>query len=259
MSLLEVEGLSKSYGGVQAARNVSFSLKKGELLALIGPNGAGKSTTFGMVGGQLLPDSGKIEIEGVNITGLPPSEIAKHGVGRTFQVATIFASMTVIENVQTAIAAHRHRSFASLPDGRQLFRDEAMEVLSVTNMVGFADRPCGALSYGDVKRAELAIALAGNARLLLMDEPTAGMAPSERARLMDLVAFLASERNIGVLFTEHDMESVFRHAHRILVLVRGQIIAEGHPDEVRQNEQVKRFYLGESGATAAQRARMMKS
>jgi ABC-type branched-subunit amino acid transport system ATPase component len=181
MSLLEVEGLSKSYGGVQAARNVSFSLKKGELLALIGPNGAGKSTTFGMVGGQLLPDSGKIEIEGVNITGLPPSEIARHGVGRTFQVATIFASMTVIENVQTAIAAHRHRSFASLPDGRQLFRDEAMEVLSVTNMVEFADRPCGALSYGDVKRAELAIALAGNARLLLMDEPTAGMAPSERA------------------------------------------------------------------------------
>jgi branched-chain amino acid transport system ATP-binding protein len=258
MNLLEVEGLTKSYGGVHAARGVSFSLKKGELLALIGPNGAGKSTTFGMVGGQLVPDSGKVEIEGVDITGLPPREIAKHGVGRTFQVATIFSSMTVIENIQTTIAAHRCRDFASIPDGRQLFRDEAMDVLSLTNMTEFADRPCAALSYGDIKRAELAIALAGNARLLLMDEPTAGMAPVERARLMDLVASLASERNMGVLFTEHDMDSVFKHADRIIVLVRGQIIAEGHPDDVRENEQVKRFYLGEIGATAAQRARMTR-
>jgi branched-chain amino acid transport system ATP-binding protein len=258
MTLLKVDGLSKSYGGVRAARDVSFDLQRGELLALIGPNGAGKSTTFAMVGGQVKPNKGKVILDGVDITGMPPRAIAKQGVGRTFQVATIFSSMTVIENVQTAIAAQRSRTLAMLPQARRLFREEAMEVLSITQMTDFADRACGALSYGDVKRAELAIALAGQTRLLLMDEPTAGMAPRERANLMDLVSRLAVERQMGVLFTEHDMDSVFSHANRILVLVRGEIIAEGHPDEVRRNDQVKRLYLGESGAIVAEQARKLQ-
>ncbi|HVR55534.1 MAG TPA: ABC transporter ATP-binding protein [Pseudolabrys sp.] len=255
MTLLKASALSKSYGGIHAARGVSFELKRGELLALIGPNGAGKSTTFGMVGGQLAPDEGTIHLEDTDITGMSPQAVAKHGVGRTFQVATIFRSMSVVENVQTAIAAYRGRARAALPLARSLFREEAMDILALTRMTDFADRPSGTLSYGDVKRAELAIALTGKTRLLLMDEPTAGMAPRERAGLMDLVSKLADERKMGVLFTEHDMDSVFSHANRILVLVRGQIIAEGTPDEVRQNELVKRVYLGESGTAAARQAR----
>lgn len=254
MTLLKVSGLTKSYGGVHAARGVSFKLERGELLALIGPNGAGKSTTFGMVGGQLKPDEGTVVLDGTDITGISPQAIVRLGVGRTFQVATIFKSMTVAENVQVAIAAHRGYSRAMLPIARRLFRDEAMSILSLTRMTDFANRSSGTLSYGDVKRAELAIALSGDTRLLLMDEPTAGMAPRERAALMDLVSQLASERKMGVLFTEHDMDSVFTHSDRILVLVRGQVIAEGTPDEVRQSEQVKRLYLGESGIAAARQA-----
>ncbi|MGM4903833.1 ABC transporter ATP-binding protein [Tardiphaga sp. 866_E4_N2_1] len=255
MTLLKVSELSKSYGGVHAARNVSFDLNRGELVALIGPNGAGKSTTFSMVGGQLTPDHGTIRLDGLDVTGMSPQGIFRQGVGRTFQVATIFSSMTVVENVQTAMAAHRGRSRAALPNAKRLFREEALEILSLTHMADFADRLSSTLSYGDVKRAELAIALIGETKLLLMDEPTAGMAPRERAGLMDLVSRLAAERNMGVLFTEHDMDSVFTHADRILVLVRGQIIAEGSPEEVRQNDHVKKVYLGESGSAAAQQAK----
>lgn len=254
MTLLKVSGLTKSYGGVHAARGISFDLDHGERLALIGPNGAGKSTTFGMVGGQLRPDHGSVVLEGTDITGKSPQALVRLGVGRTFQVATIFKSMTVAENVQTAIAAHRGYSRAMLPLARRLFREETMKTLALTRMADFADCLSSALSYGDVKRAELAIALCSDPKLLLMDEPTAGMAPRERAGLMSLVSELASERKMGVLFTEHDMDSVFSYSDRILVLVRGQIIAEGTPDEVKRNEQVRRVYLGESGAAAAKRA-----
>ena len=255
MTLLQVSGMTKSYGGVHAVRDVSFELVRGEMLALIGPNGAGKSTTFAMVGGQHAPDAGTVRLDGVDVTGLAPRILARRGVGRTFQVAATFSSMTVAENVQVAIAAHRRRTRNPWMPATRLFRDEAMAVLALVDMVDYADRASALLSYGDIKRSELAIALAGDPSLLLMDEPTAGMAPRERADLMALTARLARERGIGVLFTEHDMDAVFSHAHRILVLVRGAIIAQGPPTVVCQDPYVREVYLGESGMAAARKAR----
>ena len=255
MTLLAAEGLNKTFGGVVAARDVSFALGAGEMLAIIGPNGAGKSTTFNMVGGQLRPDSGRVTLGGENITGRPPREVCRMGVGRTFQVAQTFLSMSVAENVQMALIAHAGRTRDVLARASALYRDQALALLERVGMEGDADRPIGELAYGDVKRVELAIALAASPRLLLMDEPTAGMAPRERASLMGLTAGIARQQGIGMLFTEHDMDAVFAHADRILVLVRGEVIAAGTPDEVRGNEEVKRVYLGTTGHKAAQRAR----
>ena len=255
MTLLAAEGLNKTFGGVVAARDVSFVLGAGEMLAIIGPNGAGKSTTFNMVGGQLRPDSGRVTLGGEDITGRPPREVCRMGVGRTFQVAQTFLSMSVAENVQMALIAHAGRTRDVLARASALYRDQALALLERVGMEGDADRPIGELAYGDVKRVELAIALAASPRLLLMDEPTAGMAPRERASLMGLTAGIARQQGIGVLFTEHDMDAVFAHADRILVLVRGEVIAAGTPDEVRGNEEVKRVYLGTTGHKAALRAR----
>jgi branched-chain amino acid transport system ATP-binding protein len=255
MTLLSVQGLNKSFGGVVAARDVRFVLAAGEMLAIIGPNGAGKSTTFNMVGGQLRPDSGRMLLLGEDITGRPPREVCRMGVGRTFQVAQTFLSMTVVQNVQMALIAHAGRTRDVLARAEALFRRDALALLERVGMSGDADRPIGELAYGDVKRVELAIALAGSPRLLLMDEPTAGMAPRERAALMRLVASIVRETGIGVLFTEHDMDAVFAHADRILVLMRGEIIAEGTPEEVRADDRVKQVYLGTSGHRAALRAR----
>ncbi|MGI9127520.1 MAG: ABC transporter ATP-binding protein [Roseomonas sp.] len=255
MTLLVVENLNKSFGGVVAARNVRFSLAAGEILAMIGPNGAGKSTSFNMVGGQLRPDSGRVLLAGQDITGLPPRAICRLGVGRSFQVAQTFLSMSVLENMQIALIAHAGRTRDMLARSSALYRDEALALLVQVGMAEAADRPMGALAYGDVKRVELAIALSGAPRLLLMDEPTAGMASAERAALMRLVAGIARRSAIGVLFTEHDMDAVFAHADRILVLVRGEIIAAGTPQDVRANPEVQRVYLGTSGLRAALRAR----
>ena len=246
MSLLSVEGLQKSFGGVVAARDVTFAVEAGRLLAVIGPNGAGKSTIFNMVGGQLLPDSGRVVLAGTAITGLAPRRIWRLGVGRTFQVAQTFLSMTVAENVQMALISRNRRTLAWWPDASGLYREEALGLLERVGMDANADRPCSELAYGDVKRVELAIALAGAPKLLLMDEPTAGMAPKERAQLMQLTAGIARERSIGVLFTEHDMDAVFGHADDVIVLVRGEINASGRPEEVRANARVREVYLGGS-------------
>ncbi|NGM22783.1 ABC transporter ATP-binding protein [Roseomonas stagni] len=255
MTLLAVEGLNKAFGGVVAARDVTFALSAGEMLAIIGPNGAGKSTTFNMVGGQLRPDTGRVVLAGQDITGQPPRQVCRMGVGRTFQVAQTFLSMSVVGNVQMALIAHHGRTRDMVADAARLYRDDALALLARVGMEGEADRPIGELAYGDVKRVELAIALAAAPRLLLMDEPTAGMAPRERAALMQLTADIARGGGIGVLFTEHDMDAVFAHADRILVLVRGEVIAEGTPEEVRANPEVQRVYLGTSGHKAALRAR----
>jgi branched-chain amino acid transport system ATP-binding protein len=255
MTLLAAEGLNKAFGGVVAAKDVTFALAAGEMLAIIGPNGAGKSTTFNMVGGQLRPDSGRVTLAGQDITGQPPRRVCRMGVGRTFQVAQTFLSMSVVENVQMALIAHAGRTRDMIARTAALYRPEAVALLEKVGMAADADRPIGELAYGDVKRVELAIALAAAPRLLLMDEPTAGMAPRERANLMTLTAGIAREEGIGVLFTEHDMDAVFAHADRILVLVRGEIIAQGTPEQVRADEQVKRVYLGTTGHKAALRAR----
>jgi branched-chain amino acid transport system ATP-binding protein len=256
MSLLSVEGLSKSFGGVVAARGVTFAVEAGRLVAVIGPNGAGKSTIFNMIGGQLAPDAGRVLLEGIDITGRPPRVIWRLGVGRTFQVAQTFISMTVRENVQMALLSLHRRTRACWPGTHELYAGEAMQLLERVGMAGDADRPCSELAYGDVKRVELAVALAGAPKLLLMDEPTAGMAPKERTQLMALTAGIARERSVGVLFTEHDMDAVFAHADRILVLVRGEIIAEGRADEVRANARVRQVYLGgTAGVPAADASR----
>ena len=243
--LLSVEGLSKSYGGVHAVRGVSFALAAGEILALIGPNGAGKSTCFDMLNGQTTPDAGRVNLQGRDVVGLKPREVWRLGVGRTFQITATFPTMTVRENVQVALASYGWKLFnlyASIPRYAQ---DEADRLLDLVGMDGFAERACGELAYGDLKRLELAIALANQPKLLLMDEPTAGMAPRERIALMQLTANIAREKSIGVLFTEHDMDVVFEHADRILVLNRGTLIAEGSPEDVRRNPQVRAVYLGE--------------
>jgi len=244
-ALLSVEGLTKSYGGVHAVRGVTFALKPGEILALIGPNGAGKSTCFDMLNGQKNPDSGRIMLLGNDTTGRAPREIWRLGVGRTFQITATFPTMTVRENVQVALVSHHGQLFNLWSSTPKLARDEAGRLLELVGMSGYADRPCGELAYGDLKRLELAVALANQPKLLLMDEPTAGMAPRERIELMRLTARIAREQSIGVLFTEHDMDVVFEHADRILVLNRGNLIAEGTPAEVRGNPQVRAVYLGE--------------
>ncbi|MBM6594782.1 ABC transporter ATP-binding protein [Microvirga pudoricolor] len=251
MSLLDVQGLGKSFGGVVAARNVRFGLDRGEMLALIGPNGAGKSTVFNMIGGQLPPDGGTVSLDGADITRLPPRERFRRGIGRTFQVAQAFLSMSVAENVQMALISHHGESRALWGPARTRHRDEALSLLERVGLAEAADRPCAALAYGDVKRVELAVALAGAPKLLLMDEPTAGMAPRERAALMDLTAEIAARDRIGVLFTEHDMDVVFGHADRVLVLVRGEIVAEGTADAIRENPRVREAYLGDAHALAA--------
>ena len=248
MTLLTITGLHKSFGGVVAARDVTFSLERGEMLAIIGPNGAGKSTVFNMVGGQLRPDRGRVMLDGLDITNVLPQTRFRRGVGRTFQVAQTFLSMSTAENVQMALISAGRQSSRLWTPARERHRDKAMELLAKVGMAEAADVPCSALAYGDVKRVELAVALAGEPKLLLMDEPTAGMAPRERAALMDLTADIAASRGIGVLFTEHDMDVVFGHAARVLVLVRGQIIATGSPDEIRQDPQVRRAYLGDAHA-----------
>jgi branched-chain amino acid transport system ATP-binding protein len=244
-TLLSVEGLSKSYGGVHAVRGVSFVLHAGEILALIGPNGAGKSTCFDMLNGQIVPDSGRINLLGLDTAGMKPRAIWRLGVGRTFQITATFPTMTVRENVQVALVSYRRQLFNLWSSTPGFARAEAGRLLELVGMSGYAERPCGELAYGDLKRLELAIALANQPKLLLMDEPTAGMAPRERIELMRLTARIAREQSIGVLFTEHDMDVVFEHADRILVLNRGTLIAEGSPEEVRRNPQVRAIYLGE--------------
>lgn len=242
--LLQVSGLSKAFGGVRAVHNVSFEVGAGELVALIGPNGAGKSTCFNMLNGQLPADAGRIGFEGLSIAGLKPREVWRRGVGRTFQITATFSSMTVRENVQMALLSFHRRLSDCFSRARDYRIDEADALLARVGMVAQADRPCSVLAYGDLKRLELAVALANRPRLLLMDEPTAGMAPKERIELMALAASIVRSDNMGVLFTEHDMDVVFTHASRLLVLNRGEILASGSPAEVRANEQVQRIYLG---------------
>ncbi len=243
-TVLQVRGLSKAFGGLQAVNDVSFDLEAGELLALIGPNGAGKTTCFNMLMGQLKPDSGSISLDGEGIIGKKPREIWRMGVGRTFQITATYSSMTVIENVQMALISHHRKLFSVKPYAHRLYRDEAVSLLELVGLVEQAERPAAVLAYGDLKRLELAIALANGPSLLLMDEPTAGMAPSERIALMKLTADIVRDRGVSVLFTEHDMDVVFAHAHRLMVLNRGELIAEGTVNEVRNDPQVQEVYLG---------------
>jgi branched-chain amino acid transport system ATP-binding protein len=249
MSVLAVTGLRKAFGGVQAVDDVSFGVAAGELLALIGPNGAGKSTCFNMLNGQLRPDAGQVMLEGADITGLQPRRVWRLGVGRTFQITATFASMTVRENVQLALLSHHRQIWRFWRRAARCHAEAADALLAQVEMADQGGRAAGVLAYGDLKRLELAVALANAPRLLLMDEPTAGMAPAERVALMQLTRELATRSGIAVLFTEHDMDVVFGIADRILVLNRGSLIAEGTGAQIRADARVREIYLG-SGSTS---------
>ena len=225
MTLLAASGLTKSYGGVRAVDGVDLEVASGEMVAMIGPNGAGKSTCFGLIGGQVSADAGRVQLDGADLDG-SPARRARRGLGRTFQVAQVFASMSVAENLLVASRGHD------------------TTLLERVGLAADAQRPAADLAYGDIKRLELALALATGPRVLLMDEPTAGMAPAERRQLMTLIAGLARETKLAVLFTEHDMDVVFGHADRILVLDRGKLIASGDPSAIRANARVREVYLG---------------
>jgi branched-chain amino acid transport system ATP-binding protein len=210
-----------------------------------------------MINGQLRPDGGDVLLAGQSITGRRPRDIWRLGVGRTFQVAATYGSMTVVENVQMALLAREARLFDFWARASLAFRDEALDLLDAVGLRERADEACSTLAYGDIKTVELAIALANKPKLLLMDEPTAGMAPRERSALMTLTQRLVRERNLGVLFTEHSMDVVFAHADRIVVLARGQLIASGAPQVIRDDAKVREVYFGSSklassgGAAAA--------
>jgi branched-chain amino acid transport system ATP-binding protein len=244
MSLLSIQGISKKYGDFLAVRDVTFDVRPGELMAIIGPNGAGKSTCFNMISGQHRPSSGRILLEGRDITDLKPRHIWRLGVGRTFQVAATYATMTVVENVEMALLSRDNKLLHMWRPASSFVREEALELLRQIQMQDQAHRPCSSLAYGDVKRIELAIALANKPRLLLMDEPAAGMGPKERNELMALTKQLVVERGMAVLFTEHSMDVVFAYADRTVVLARGQLIAAGTPQEIRAIPKVQEVYFG---------------
>jgi branched-chain amino acid transport system ATP-binding protein len=244
MSLLSVRNLCKRFAGVTAVDNVSFDVEAGELLALIGPNGAGKSTCFNMLNGQLRPDSGSVVLGGKEVAGRAPRDVWRMGVGRTFQIAATFGSMTVLENMQLALHSFHGRIYDAWSRMPAAYAEEAMALLQQVGMAAQADRPCSVLAYGDVKRVELAIALSNRPKLLLMDEPTAGMGPQERNDLIALTKRLVVEHRMGALFTEHSMDVVFGYADKLIVLARGKLIAGGDAKSVREDPKVQEVYFG---------------
>jgi len=244
--ILEVVDIRRAFGGVHAVDGVSFALAPGEIRALIGPNGAGKSTFFNMLTGQLRADAGEVRWRGRRITGLPPHAIWRLGISRTFQITATFATLSALENVQVARLSYARRSRGLLTPAARLEVAPSRALLEQVGLLEQAERPAGVLAYGDLKKLELALALANDPALLLLDEPTAGMAPGERGALMALTARIARERGLTVLFTEHDMDVVFAVAERIMVLHQGRVIADGPPASVRGDREVQAVYLGEA-------------
>lgn len=242
--LLDVRGAWKAFGGVLAVAGVDLRIPPGEVRAVIGPNGAGKTTLLNLLTGQLPCDDGVVLFKGERISGLPPERIWRKGISRTFQLTATFGSLTVRENVQVAILSHRGRSRDLFSRAGRLVSGTAMDLLGMVGLDGQADAVCATLSYGDLKRLELCIALANAPELLILDEPTAGMAPQERMDLMALVVDIVKDRGATLLFTEHDMDVVFAAAHRITVMHQGRVIAEGTPRAVREDPRVQEVYLG---------------
>jgi ABC-type branched-subunit amino acid transport system ATPase component len=245
MNLLQVEQLRRSFGGGHAIDGVSFTLMAGEIAALIGPNGAGKSTLFNLIDGQLAPQAGRVLFNGESLTAWSTAQRARHGIGRTFQVAQTFATLTVLQNVQLALAAAENGASRVTDLLWDLHMEAANLLLTQVGLQRHVADSAASLAYGDIKRLELALALAAKPRLLLMDEPTAGMPAAERFALMQTIVALASATNMAVLFTEHSMDVVFGFARRVLVLSRGRLIADGVPEMVRADTEVQRLYLGE--------------
>jgi branched-chain amino acid transport system ATP-binding protein len=236
--------LRKTFSGFVATNDVSLSVEKNRITAVIGPNGAGKSTLFNLITGHLQPDSGKVLLEDRDITGVEPHKVCGMGIARSFQRTNIFPKLTVFENIQAAFIAHSGRGFDMWGVSERLFRSETEEMIEQLALQDISGTIAGEVSHGAQKQVELGIALAGKPRMLLLDEPTAGMSAQETHESIALLDRIAKERELTLLFTEHDMDVVFSIAHTIAVLHQGRIIAVGTPDEVRSNEEVRRVYLG---------------
>lgn len=243
--MLDVQSVSKRFGGFVAVSSVSLSVAKQQIVAVIGPNGAGKSTFFNLITGHLRPDEGVVTLNGRDITGAAPHHICRMGMGRSFQRTNIFPRLTVFENIQSAFLAHRGRGRNFWSDSLAFYRDETAALLRQIGLLAQADAIGGTMSYGNQKQLELGIALASDPALLLLDEPTAGMSATETHETIALLERIAAERGLTLLFTEHDMDVVFSIAQKIAVLHQGRKIAEGSPAEVRADPDVRRIYLGE--------------
>lgn len=243
--LLKVENLAKRFGGIVATDDLMFDVGEGELHAVIGPNGAGKTTLIAQLSGQLIADSGRIRFAGHDITRLPPHKRSRLGLARSFQITSLFLDLSVLDNVALAVQAHAGHSFffwrnVRLETG---LRQAAREALARVGLSERADWPASALSHGEHRLLELAMALAGQPRMLLLDEPMAGLGPEESARMVAMLREL--KKQYTILLVEHDMEAVFALASRITVLVYGRVIASGAPDDIRSNDEVREAYLGE--------------
>lgn len=243
--LLQIKELSKAFGGLLAVNSFTLSVNKGDLHAIIGPNGAGKTTLFNLISGYLVPDHGKVIFKGKEITGLPPHKICQKGISRSFQRVNIFPKLTVFENVQVALLSHKRQSHNLFSVAGKMYEEEVLVILDTVGLCDQARLRAEALSHGDKKRLELAIALSSEPELLLLDEPTAGMSPEETAATVSLIEKLNLEKGISILFTEHDMAVVFGIARRITVMHQGSLIADGPPEEVKANREVQQIYLGE--------------
>lgn len=249
--MLEVKGLSKSFGGFRAVNRATLEVKKGEIVAVIGPNGAGKTTLFNLITGILKPDEGQVIFKGEEITGLPAYKTCRKGITRSFQVVNIFSRLTVFENVRISVLSQQGKTYYWFTPSRELSNRETSEILESVGLIAKKDIVCGALSHGDQKILEIAIALGGKPELLILDEPTAGLSPEEATRCIDLIKQLSNRLGLTILFCEHDMELVFAIARRIMVMVRGSTIVQGPPDAVRRNQQVQDAYLGEDEECSA--------
>ena len=243
--MLEVRGVSKSFAGFYAVAEVSLVIAEGQIAAVIGPNGAGKSTLFNLITGHLQPTAGRVLIQGRDITGVPPHRICRLGMGRSFQRTNIFPKLTVLENVQAALLVHQGRGRNFWSRAETLCRDESATLLASIGLAEQAQMVAGTLSYGNQKQLELGIALASDPKILLLDEPTAGMSANETHDTIALLERIAGERGLTLLFTEHDMAVVFSIAQKIAVMHQGRIIADGSPAAVRADAEVRRVYLGD--------------
>jgi len=245
--VLVLDGVEKAFGGLRVTSDVSFSVPAGAISALIGPNGAGKTTLFIEITGYLAPDKGRILFQGEDITGLPVREIVYRGMGRAFQVTSFFPEETVLDNVRLACLSRSsltRKLFKNISHFRQA-TDKAYSILESLGLQKDSDRPAFELAHGDQKLLDIGIALGLEPKLLLLDEPTSGMSPEERQLTRDLIQKLWKEFNLTLLFIEHDMDTVFGIAQTVRVLQMGRLLAEGTPDEIRNNPEVITAYLGE--------------
>ncbi len=246
-ALLSVRGLSKRFGGVRAVDHIDLDVAPRETVALIGPNGAGKTTFYNLLSGRMQPSTGSIVFDGRDVTGLPPHRISRLGISRSFQITNIFPELTARENVEVALTALHGKAlrFFSRAAGDQELHDEAQALLDRLGLGSLAASRAGTMSYGDKRLLEIAIVLATRPRLVLLDEPTAGMTPEETHGVVELVRQLAQTSEYTFLITEHDMEVVFGLADRIVVMHRGAVLAQGSVDEIRASRVVREAYLGE--------------